>query len=573
MTPVQTDSPTLEKPLRLWPGVAAVVLLWLARFGVKAVVPGFEGFKVGLMISFAAAAAVLVWWLFLSRAPWLERLGVLVLMIAALAAAWRFKHESMGPVWLLGYAVPVLLLAFVAWAVVSRRLTRGRRRAGMAATILVACGVWTLVRTEGVDGDHDARFAWRFSATAEERLLAQARDVPAVAEAAPAAEAAASDWPGFRGPDRDGHVRGVRIGTDWSVSPPVEMWRRPVGPGWSSFAVGGGLFYTQEQRGDDEVVACYDEATGEPVWQHHDAARFFESNAGAGPRATPALGGGRVVTFGATGILNVLDAREGAVVWMRDAASDAGASVPDWGFSSSPLVHGDAVFVAVSGRLVAYDLATGERRWMGPDGGVSYSSPQLATIDGVPQILLLAGAGATSFAPADGTVLWQHKWPGFPIIQPAVTTDGDVLMSASNDSGMRRVAVTHGAGGWSAEERWTSLSMKPYFNDFVVHEGHAYGFDNRILACIDMKDGERRWKGGRYGNGQLILLGDQDLLLVLSERGELALVAATPEAFRELARFPAIEGKTWNHPVLAGDVLLARNGEEMAAFRLPPASG
>ena len=133
---------------------------------------------------------------------------------------------------------------------------------------------------------------------------------------------------------------------------------------------------------------------------------------------------------------------------------------------------------------------------------------------------------------------------------------------------MRRIAVAHGSGRWTTEERWDSSGLNPYFSDFVVHEGHAFGFAGSSLACIDLKDGERKWKGGRYGNGQLVLLPDQDLLLVLSEEGELALVRATPDQFTEVARFKAIEGKTWNHPVLVGDVLLARNGQEMAAFRL-----
>jgi hypothetical protein len=153
-------------------------------------------------------------------------------------------------------------------------------------------------------------------------------------------------------------------------------------------------------------------------------------------------------------------------------------------------------------------------------------------------------------------------------VQPALIADGDILVSAKAGSGTRRIAVAHGPGGWTAEQRWTSNGLKPYFNDFVVHKGHAFGFDDNILACIDLKDGTRRWKGGRYGNGQLVLLPDQDVLLVLSEEGELALVAAATDQFTELARFRAIEGKTWNHPVLAGDILLARNGEEMAAFRL-----
>jgi outer membrane protein assembly factor BamB len=623
MTTAQTEEPTRRKPLRLWPGVAAVVLLWLARFGLKAVIPGFRGFSLGMMWALGAALAVVLWWAFFSRVPWSERLGTIALMIVALAGTWRLKHDSMGPLWLVAYAIPGLCLALVAGAAASRRLPDSRRRATMAATILLACGVWTLVRTEGISGDHVAEFSWRWRKSSEERLLTQAGRGP-VTHPSPAAEtpkeqpiAQASDqatalspatavrkalrervvtqardqpeilaeigaktarnWPGFRGPRRDGIVRGVRTETNWAASPPVELWRRPIGPGWSSFAIRGDFLYTQEQRGDDEVVACYNATTGEPVWTHRDAARFFESNAGAGPRATPTLSNGRVYTFGATGILNALDATNGSVVWSRNVASDSAeipsmaggkTKVPDWGFASSPLVVNDIAIVAAAGQLIAYDLAIGKPRWIGPAGGVSYSSPHLVTIDGVEQVLLVSATGATTLAPADGKRLWLHRLRGFPIVQPAVTADGDVLIADGGESGTRRIAVAHGPSGWTVAERWTSNGLKPYFNDFVVHQGHAFGFDGRILGCIDLKDGTRKWKGGRYGNGQLVLLSDQDVLLVLSEEGELALVRATPDQFTELARFKAIEGKTWNHPVLAGDVLLVRNGEEMAAFRL-----
>jgi outer membrane protein assembly factor BamB len=593
---VSPDAPAPRKPLRLWPGVVAVVLLWLARFGLKTAIPGFRGFSLGMMWSFGAAAAVVFWWAFFSRARWLERMGAIVLMAVGLAGAWHLRHESMGPLWLVGYAVPGLCLALVVGAAASRRFPDGPRRATMAATLLLACGVWTLVRTDGISGDHVAEFGWRWAKSPEERLLVQAADPPAALPSAPAAAEApkeglgteardeptalpaasaeakmAGNWPGFRGPGRDGVVRGVRIETDWATSPPAELWRRPIGPGWSSFAARGTLIYTQEQRGDGEVVACYNATTGSQVWVHRDAARFFESNAGAGPRGTPTLGDGRVYTLGATGILNALDAGNGALAWSRNAAEDTGATVPDWGFASSPLVVDDVVIVAASGTLAAYDAATGHPRWIGPDGGVSYSSPHLATIAGVPQVLLMSSAGVTSVAPFDGRQQWQHQWRGFPIVQPAVNADGDVLITASGDSGTRRIAVVNGPGGWSVEERWTSAALKPYFNDFVVHKGHAFGFDGRILASIDLEDGERKWKGGRYGNGQLVLLPDQDLLLVLSEEGELVLVGATPDQFTELGRFRAIEGKTWNHPALVGDVLLARNGQEMAAFRLSPA--
>jgi len=383
-----------------------------------------------------------------------------------------------------------------------------------------------------------------------------------------------ADWPGFRGPGRDGVVRGVRIATDWSTSPPVALWRSPIGPGWSSFAVRGDLVYTQEQRGENEVVSCYRLSTGEPVWRHDDAVRFWESNGGAGPRATPTLHDGRVYTMGATGIVNALDAASGSVVWSRNAATDTAKTIPDWGLAGSPLVIGDLVIVAVAGQLAAYDVRNGDPRWMGQPGGGGYSSPHLATIDGIPQVVLLRGARTISVAPADGALLWEHSWqPAVSIVQPAVVTGGNVLI-ASGDAmgglGMRRLSVAHGSAGWTVEERWTSRGLKPYFNDFVVHEGHAYGFDGSILAGINLEDGARAWKGGRYGHGQILLLPEQDLLLVLSEDGELALVSATPDRFTEIARIPALEGKTWNHPVLVGDVLLVRNGEEMAAFRLSP---
>jgi outer membrane protein assembly factor BamB len=596
--------------LRLWPGVVAVLLQWFIRFGVPAVVPEALGY--GVLGEFVFGLAVLVWWLFFSRAPRPERWGAFVLMIAALVVTRRILHVSiatgmMGMMFVL-YSIPVLSLALVAWAVASHRLTGGPRRATLAATILLACGFWALLRTEGITADAHSQFAWRWAKTPEQKLLDRAGAEVAARPAAPAKEAAPAEppapksggepaappaairaalpaslpsprpaqrtlggWPGFRGPHRDGIVTGVRIKTDWAASPPVELWRRQVGPGWSSFAVGDGLLYTQEQRGDFEVVACYRATTGEPVWTHRNAARFWESNAGAGPRGTPTLHHGRVYTFGATGILNALDAGSGALVWTRNAASDTGAKTPGWGFSSSPLVVDDVVVVAASGRLAAYDLATGDPRWRGPDGGNSYSSPHLLTIGGVPQVLLASDAGVDSVAPADGRVLWKHSWPGSSILQPALTADGGVLIataSAAGGIGTRRLAVAQGPGGWTVEEVWTSNGLKPYFNDFVVHNGHAFGFDGGILACIDLQDGKRKWKGGRYGYGQLLLLPDQDLLLVLSEEGELALVAAVPGQFTEIARFPAMDGKTWNHPVLAGDMLLVRNGREMVAFRL-----
>ncbi len=255
MANAQADEPTRQKPLRLWPGVVIVVLQWLARFGVPIFVP--EAIPFGVIGGFLGWLAIVVWWAFFSRAPRSERWGAVVLMIVVPVATPRFIHESiatgmMGMMFVV-YATPVLSLAFVVWAVAGRHLCDGLRRATMVATILLACGVWTLVRTGGFGGDLDHDFAWRWAETPEERLLARAGDEPTVLPSAPAAMETGADWPAFRGRDRNGIIPGVRIETDWSSSPPVELWRRPIGPGWSSFAVRGDLLYTQEQRGDDEA--------------------------------------------------------------------------------------------------------------------------------------------------------------------------------------------------------------------------------------------------------------------------------------------------------------------------------
>ena len=600
-----------RRPLRLRPGVIAAAIIVIARFVVPAIRP--DAFVIGLIGAAAGAAAVAVWWVFFSRAPWVERIGAIAATVLAYFAIRPLLHPSiaggmMGMMFPMYAIPPVLAPAFVVWAVATHGRADGLRRVTMVATIVLACGFWTLMRTDGVMGSTGSQLAWRWTRTAEERLLAEQRDepkpVPAAAAAtppsasprpsvadAPTPVAAASpveptalapaipmkpaDWPGFRGADRDSVIRRVRIAMDWSASPPALLWKRAIGPGWSSFSVRGDRLYTQEQRGDDEVVSCYRVSTGEPIWRHRDRVRFWESNGGAGPRATPTLSDGRVYAFGATGILNVLDERTGAVLWSHNVASDTATKVPMWGFASSPLIVDGLAIVAASGKLVAYDASTGEKRWTVKSSGGSYSSPHLATLDGVEQVLLLSGGGAKSVAPDKGTVLWESPWnSSVTIVQPAVVGDRDVVITtaaATGGEGVRRLAVSHAGGTWRADERWTSNGLKPYFNDFVVHNGHAFGFDGNILSCIDLADGTRKWKGGRYGNGQLVLLREQDLLLVVSEEGDLALVKATPDQFTEVTRFPAaLEGKTWNHPVVVRDVLLLRNDHEMAAFRLAP---
>ena len=570
---IETAIAPPRKPLRVWPGIILVGIQWLAWFVVPVVAPQAD--FIALAVVAFSGVAIILWWLLFSRAPWLERIAALVLIVLAVIGTKRIVHESIagGAMGMLLYifAIPAFSMALVAWATITRRFSASRRRVALIVAIVLACVPFLLVRTGGLTATFDNDLHWRWSKTPEERLLAQAAAEESAASPVQVASAATENtdgWSGFRGPQRDSAVRGVKIKTDWSTTPPVQLWRREVGPGWSSFAVHNGRLYTQEQRGEEEMVSCHDLQTGKPIWRHRDKARFWESNAGAGPRATPAISNGRVYTQGATGIVNALDEANGNVVWTRNAVSDTGAKVPGWGIAGSPLVVNDLVIVAASGNLVAYDLAGGKPRWFGPTGASGYSSPQLLTINGVQQVVLLNSKGAISVSLADGKLLWEHPWEGVPIVQPAVAPNGDLLISVSESSGLRRLAVGQDASGWNVQERWTSEELNPWFNDFVVHNGHAFGFNGSSLVCINLEDGKLKWKGKRYGYGQLVLLPAQDMLLVLSEQGELALAKAATDQFTELAHFPALQGKTWNHPVLSGDILLVRNDHEMAAFRL-----
>ena len=547
--------------LRLWPGVVLVLLQWLIRFGVPVAMPDWTIYSV--YGSLACTLLVFGWWLFFSRARWLDRLGGLAVILLFLTLTPLILDKSIATAMMGGmfmiYVTPLLTAAFVGWA------WFGARRVWLAPVIAAVCGAFALVRTDGIVGDAGSELHWRWTPTAEEKLLLAMPAAPIVADVAVPGQAPEiiADWPGFRGPERNGVVRGPRIGPDWN---PAVIWRKPIGPGWGSFAAGGGLIFTQEQRGEFELVSCYRLSDGAPVWAHKDKTRFWESNGGAGPRGTPLLHGDRVYALGANGNLNALRARDGGVVWTRNAAADTGAKIPGWGFSSSPVVVDDMLVIGLSGRLVGYDLATGEKKWVTATGAGSYASPHVFG----KSVTFLSGNGAISVSPADGTVLWKHEWQGQEIayLQPVRLDDGGFLITLADSAGGVGMRRLNAPANGKAEERWTSRGLKPYFSDFVVHKGHAYGFDGTILSCIDLADGARKWKGGRFGNGQMLLLADQDLLLITSEDGEVALVSAKPDQFAEVARFPVLSDKTWNHPAVSGGRLLIRNGVEMDTLQL-----
>ena len=380
-------------------------------------------------------------------------------------------------------------------------------------------------------------------------------------------------WTDFRGPHRDGRYAGPAIRTDWPAGGFDPLWSQPIGGGYASFAVAGGQAFTIEQRRDHEVVAAYDVDSGAERWTHAWPAHFREAMGGPGPRATPTWRDGRVYALGATGRLVCLDAATGAVVWARNILADAAASNLIWAMSGAPLVVDDLVIVQPGGRdgwsVAAYDRLTGEVVWHGLDDAQSYTSPMLVTLGGVRQVLVVTAARAAGLRPGDGALLWDYPWtvPTVPnIAQPLVVGDARLFLSASYGKGAALVELTRNGDRFTAATVWETHRMRNRFSSSVLVGGYIYGLDNAILACLDAATGDLMWKGGRYGSGQLLAAGDH--LVVLTERGDLVLVRATPERHAEVARFHALDGKTWNVPALAGGRLLVRNARRMAAFDL-----
>lgn len=390
------------------------------------------------------------------------------------------------------------------------------------------------------------------------------------------AASSAPVWPEFRGPRRDGHYTERPILTSWPKGELKPMWKQPVGGGYASFAIARvgdvDLAFTIEQRGPQEVVAAYEVATGRERWTAKWVAEFKEFMGGDGPRATPTYFDGYLYALGATGELRALEAGTGRTVWRTNILGDAGAANLQWGMSASPLIVDDTVVVLPGGAggksVVAYHHRSGARAWSALDDRQAYSSPMLVTIDGVRQILIVSASRMFGLATTGGSVLWEYPWVTMYDVnagQPIVFGNR-VFISSGYDKGAAVIEVTMTGGRGTVREVWKNNRMKNQFSSSVLHDGYIYGLDESILACVDAETGALKWKGGRYGYGQVALASGH--VLVLTEDGDLALVRATPEKHHELARFPALDGKTWNHPAFSDGRLLVRNLKEMAAFDL-----
>ncbi len=573
------------RPLRIWIPILLLPLMVFMRF-VPGLVPdgpsmiwmasAFGPFLVGLL--------VMLWWLLASRARWFERILGVLGVVGAVGIEQAVCHESMrGPLPIV-MTIPMAIAAFALGAILfGNKLSIHRTWLAIGLAALGA-GYSALIMTDGVWGDFSFGFNWRWNQSAEQKALSEIRQAEKRTSSQPIdsqgvlGELKLAAWPGFRGPRGDSAQRGRRFSDDWTAHPPQEIWRKRLGPAWSSFSIGADRLFTQEQRGENEAVACYDSKTGEPIWSFKTPSRFFESLGGLGPRGTPTLSDGSIYALGAEGILVKLDAMDGKLVWKADLKESSGRKEPPmWGFSCSPCVESGVVIVHAGGKgdkgVIAFNVEDGQVAWTAPAGEMSYSTVQKIKLLDQTYLCLLSNTGAHLWEPATGKSLYNYEFvhQGYRACQAQVIDGNKLLIPAGMGTGTRLVEFTSGDNGLEAKEVWTSKDMKPDYNDILVHDGNIYGFDNAIFACIGLEDGKRKWKGGRYEKGQALLLADSGLILVISEKGELVLLRATSEKHQELGKIAALSDKTWNHPVVVGDRLYVRNAQEAVCYQLATA--
>ena len=511
-----------------------------------------------------------------SRIRWLPVVIIVALTIAAIILLWSIDapHRQ----WRVLHTVLVLMLSFLLmllWLLLFSRLRWKVRLLAFGTIVLMLFLSAALFRVKGFSGDLVPLLEWRWGGKVVESLMGRA---PTDLDAFP------RDYPQFLGPHRNGTVQGIKLARDWKKQPPQLLWRQPIGAGWSAFAVVGRSAVTQEQRGEYEMVVCYDLHSGRERWHHSDHDRYEATPAGVGPRATPTIVGDRVYTLGATGILNCLDLATGTRIWSEDILYDNDAEgMPSWGMSGSPLVLDDLVVVSAGGpegkSLVAYHKDTGERIWRGGSSPAGYSSPLITTLAGIPQILIFNYGNVAAHDPSGGQILWQHPWPSGTecIAQPVPLPEDRVFVSSAYGIGCKLFQIARGEDNeLRATLVWETPRLKAKFTNVIHRDGYIYGLDDGVLVCLDLANGQRKWKRGRYGHGQVILvdnpdeIGDQSgLLLVSAESGDVLLVEVDPNESREIARFPMLASKTWNNPALAGQYLLVRNDREAACYELP----
>lgn len=382
-------------------------------------------------------------------------------------------------------------------------------------------------------------------------------------------------WSQFRGPNRDGISTETGLVRTWSEAGPQELWRVPIGDGFSALSIVDDVIYTLDADTENEYAVSFDAKSGAERWRV-PIGKLFKNDYGDGPRSTPTVDGDRVYVLGSRGRLSALDAASGSTLWAVEAAEAFESKLPVWAFTSAPIVEGDLLIAEVGGSgaraVAAFGKHDGEVRWTAVEDELSYSSPIAIDFGGHRQLVFLTKSRIFALN-VDGDELWSSPFAPKLGITPAppVFVEPDlVFVSASYGVGAKTVRLRAEGDAIVAEDVWEGTQMRNHFNASVALDQHLFGFDTATLRCVDARTGERRWAKRGLGKGSLIVA--DGMLIVLSERGKLVLAEATSAGYEELASHQILTGRCWTQPTLLGGRLYLRNHDELVALDLKAAA-
>jgi outer membrane protein assembly factor BamB len=387
-------------------------------------------------------------------------------------------------------------------------------------------------------------------------------------------------WPQWRGERRDGVTTAPDLLAQWPADGPKQLWRIDGGDGYSSFAVKGDSAYSMIATTEgQEAIVCWNVADGKERWRfEYDPGRTLQYG---GPRATPTLDGNRLYTVSSTGLLLCLDVTNRKEVWKRDLTQELGAVMPQWGFALSPLVEGDRVFAVPGGKggrcLAAFSKDDGKVLWTAQDDPTGYSSPVATTIAGVRQIIFFTGRRLLAVTPDDGKLLWDFPWhtrfevnAATPEVIHARSGGGEltyVFISSGYEKGCGLVKIIAEDGKFRANSVYESNELCCHFASPVRHGDFLYGLDeSRDLTCLSLRTGQAIWRERGFMKGTLLRVDDR--LIVLGERGKLALIDASPKGYHELAKAQPFRDRCWTMPALADGRLFLRDQRQVLCLDL-----
>ena len=416
--------------------------------------------------------------------------------------------------------------------------------------------------------------------------------MPSLLSAAPVITSPGNDWPSYRGPNGDGATKAT-LGKAWNKAGPKKIWKVDANNGFSSITVSGGLAATLVTRdfegSETEHVVAMDAATGKERWAFPLKLAKYDgggdsgtkdNGGGDGPRSTPTIDDGKIYVYGSNLDLYCLDAKSGRKLWDKDVAGAYQGKNIEWSNATSPVIEGDLVIVGGGGAgaaFLAFDKNSGNLKWKAGNDTITHATPTAATLLGQRQLIFFMKSGLTALSPQDGKILWQQPYP-FNVSTAAspVVFENIVYCSAGYGVGSAAYEVKKTGDKFETTELWRveGDGLNNHWSTPVVHQGYLYGifgfkkYGKAPVKCVDIRTGKEQWSKDGFGPGNVIVAKDQ--VLALSDKGDLVMIAAKPDAYTELARADILDGKCWSTPTLAGGFIFARSTREAACFAVAP---